>query len=123
MRFWTILSVCCLTTSGVPGLSVPAWAGPPYLTDDPEPVALHHWEIYTFYTRDRTRSTDTVSGPALEVNNGIAPNTQLHLIVPDAYFSSSGTNARGLGDIEAGIKYRFISQTKSRPEIDRKSVV
>ena len=111
-RFWTAFGVCCLLA-----LSVPAWAGPPYLTDDPEPVALHHWEVYTFYTRDRTRSTNAVSGPALEVNNGIAPNTQLHLIVPRTYYSSGGTSARGLGDIEAGVKYRFVSQTKSRPEI------
>ena len=111
-RCWTALGVCCLMAVGVP-----AGAGPPYLTDDPEPVALHHWEVYTFYTCDRARSTNTVSGPSLEVNNGVAPNVQLHLIVPEAYFSSGGTSARGLGDIEAGVKYRFVSQTKSRPEI------
>ena len=110
-RFWTAIGVCCLT------VGVPAWAGPPYLTDDPEPVALHHWEVYTFYTRDRTRSTNTVSGPSLEINNGVAPNTQLHFIVPDAYSSAGGTSARGPGDIEAGVKYRFVTQTKSRPEI------
>jgi hypothetical protein len=23
-----------------------AWAGPPYLTDDPEPVAIGHWDFY-----------------------------------------------------------------------------
>ena len=94
-----------------------AWAGPPYLTDDPEPVPLHHWEVYAFAAGDRTRSTNIVNGPALEVNNGVAPNTQLHLIVPQTYFSQSGTGARGLGDVEAGIKYRFLSETKSRPEI------
>ena len=94
-----------------------AWAGPPYLTDDPEPVALHHWEFYTFYTRDQTRDTDTVDGPALEINNGVAPNTQLHLIVPEAYFSADGAGARGIGDIEAGVKYRFVTETPSRPEI------
>ena len=111
-QFRTAFGICCLAALGAP-----VWAGPPYLTDDPEPVALHHWEAYTFYTRDRTRSTDTVSGPSLEVNNGVAPNTQLHLIVPNAYSSSGGTSARGLGDIEAGVKYRFVSQTKSRPEM------
>ena len=94
-----------------------AWAGPPYLTDDPDPVPLHHWELYTFYTRDRTRSTDTVNGPALELNNGIAPNTQLHLIVPQTYFSQDGMSATGLGDIEAGVKYRFLPETKGRPEV------
>ena len=90
------------------------WAGPPYLTDDPEPVPLHHWELYTFVTRDRTRSSTGVSGPALEVNNGVAPNTQLHLVVPESYFSSGGVSARGLGDVEVGVKYRFLSQTRTR---------
>ncbi len=104
MRLCIVLGVCSLAALGAG-----AWAGPPYLTDDPEPVAMHHWEAYTFHTRDRTRSTNTVSGPSVEVNNGVAPNTQLHLIVPDAYFAGGGTSARGLGDIEVGIKYRFVS--------------
>ncbi|MBU6296994.1 MAG: hypothetical protein KGJ79_03460 [Alphaproteobacteria bacterium] len=26
----------------------PAFAGPPFITDDPEPVDLHHWEVYAF---------------------------------------------------------------------------
>ena len=94
-----------------------AFAGPPYLTDDPDPVPLHHWELYTFYTRDQTAGTDTVNGPALELNNGIAPNTQLHLIIPRTYFSYGGTSAAGFGDTELGVKYRFVTETNSRPEI------
>lgn len=92
-------------------------AGPPYLTDDPAPVPYHHWELYTFYTRDRTRSTDTVNGPALELNNGVAPNTQLHLVIPETYFSQDGSSATGLGDIEAGVKYRFLPETERQPMI------
>ena len=97
--------------------SISVWAGPPYLTDDPDPVPLHHWEVYTFATRDRTRGTDSVVGPALEVNNGVAPNTQLHLVIPQTYAAQGGTSARGLGDIEAGVKYRFLTETRSRPEV------
>jgi hypothetical protein len=94
-----------------------ALAGPPFLTDDPDPVPYQHWEFYTFATGDRTRSTDSVSGPAVELNNGVAPNTQLHLIIPESYFSSNGMSAFGLGDIEAGVKYRFLTETKYRPEV------
>lgn len=94
-----------------------AWAGPPYLTDDPDPVPYHHWELYTFTTGDRTRHANTVNGPALELNNGVAPNTQLHLIIPETYFSQGGMSASGLGDIEAGVKYRFLTETNGRPEI------
>ena len=28
--------------------AVPALAGPPYITDDPEPVDYQHWEVYLF---------------------------------------------------------------------------
>ena len=30
-------------------------AGPPFLTDDPEPVPFKHWEFYLFSTVDATR--------------------------------------------------------------------
>ncbi len=97
--------------------SVPSFAGPPYLTDDPDPVPYRHWEFYTFLTQDRTRSTNTVNGPAFELNNGVAPNTQIHLIVPVTYFSDDGMIATGLGDIELGVKYRLLAETRARPEV------
>ena len=31
----------------VPILSPKAFAGPPYITDDPEPVEYQHWEVYS----------------------------------------------------------------------------
>jgi hypothetical protein len=96
---------------------VAAWAGPPFLTDDPEPVDFHHWEFYTFLSRDQTRSTDTIQGPAAEINNGVAPNVQLHLVVPETRFTQGGMSATGLGDLEAGVKLRFLRQTKSVPDI------
>lgn len=109
------ISVCIVSLLAACALT-PACAGPPFLTDDPEPVPYHHWEAYLFTTRDQTRSTDSVAGPALEVNNGIAPNTQLHLVVPEAYVSQDGQSARGLGDSEVGVKYRFLQETKKTPE-------
>ncbi len=113
-RFWSTLGLSGLALGGAASVAL---AGPPFLTDDPDPVPYHHWEAYAFTTLDRTRSTNTVVGPAVEVNNGVAPNTQLHLIIPATYFSQDGMSARGLGDVEAGVKYRFLEETKSRPEI------
>jgi hypothetical protein len=94
-----------------------AYAGPPFLTDDPIPVDYHHWEFYTFAAGDRTGSSNSVSGPAIEINNGVAPNVQLHLVVPDQFASSPGMSAHGLGDIETGVKYRFVQETKTTPAI------
>ena len=33
----------------------PAVAGPPYVSDDPEPTDYKHWEIYTFSSGTATR--------------------------------------------------------------------
>jgi hypothetical protein len=93
-------------------------AGPPFLTDDPEPVDYQHWEFYLFATGDRTGRTDTVDGPAVELNYGVAPETQLHLGVSVANFSADGQpSSSGLGDTELGIKYRFLQETDTRPQI------
>lgn len=92
-------------------------AGPPFLTDDPVPVGYHHWEVYTFAMGDRSDGSNTVQWPAVEVNNGVAPNVQLHLIVPETYYSLDGASARGLGDTEFGVKYRFVTQNPRRPDI------
>jgi len=96
----------------------PVFAGPPFHTDDPEPVAYHHWEAYLFATADRAKGGRTYQVPAWELNAGVAPNLQLHLVVPLAYFRAPGERgAYGVADIETGIKYRFVSETSTRPQI------
>ncbi len=62
-------------------LIVPTLAGPPFLTDDPEPVDYQHWEFYLFGLGDHPSATDfNIEGPAMELNYGVLPDTQLHLI-------------------------------------------
>lgn len=96
----------------------PASAGPPFLTDDPEPVGYQHFEIYTFSTRDKSAAGTSTVGPAIEFNVGAVPNVQLHLVVPYAWTASAGMpSMSGLGDTEAGLKFRFVQQTKTMPEI------
>jgi hypothetical protein len=93
-------------------------AGPPFLTDDPEPVDLQHWEFYVFGAGDRAASSDAIAGPAVELNYGVAPETQIHLVAPLAHFSSPGAGwASGYGDTEIGVKYRFRDETDSGPQI------
>ena len=45
-----------------------ALAGPPFLTDDPEPVDYHHSEFYVFATDDQTADGRSVALPAFEYN-------------------------------------------------------
>lgn len=96
-----------------------ALAGPPFQTDDPEPVDFHHFEMYAFELSDSTTGGTAVEVPAYEVNYGAAPNLQLHLVVPlAASIPSDGSGvAYGIGDTELGAKYRFVKETKHRPEV------
>jgi hypothetical protein len=99
-------------------VSRPALAGPPFLTDDPEPVELHHWEAYAFSTYDHSSGATAIQGPALEFNLGAAPELQLHLVVPWAWSAQSGLSTQsGLGDVEAGFKLRLLDETSSRPQV------
>jgi hypothetical protein len=95
-----------------------AFAGPPYVTDDPEPVELHHWEVYLASATSHTPDGVTGTIPHLEVNYGVIPDVQLHLIVPNSFVSSGGEARKyGFGDTELGVKYRFVQETEDHPQI------
>jgi hypothetical protein len=95
-----------------------AFAGPPFFTDDPEPVPFRHYEFYTFSTLDRVRGTYAAVFPAFEFNAGVAPNLQLHIVAPMAFSTAeSAPSTYGLGDLELGAKYRFIQEKGKRPQV------
>jgi hypothetical protein len=95
-----------------------ALAGPPFQTDDPQPIGFREYEFYTFAASDGTNVETDLSAPALEFNWGAVPNVHLHIILPaTAVLPSMGPRAFGLGDTELGIKYRFVQETKHRPMI------
>ena len=48
-----------------------AWAGPPFRTDDPEPVDLDHWEIDVFSTATHVHGDTSGVLPGIEVNYGL----------------------------------------------------
>jgi len=59
------------------------WAqGPPYETEDPVPVDLHHYEFCIFGGVDGTPAQIDSTGPAFEFNWGAIPRVQLHTILP-----------------------------------------
>src|ERR1700744_5193170 len=87
-------------------LASPALAGPPYLSDDPEPTDYQHFEIYAFgLGTSGIGGTEGETG--IDFNYGGAPDLQLTAVVPMAY---DGEGHRGLGNIELAAKYRFLHQ-------------
>ena len=98
--------------------SARAAAGPPYDTDDPEPVELHHWEVYLATHQSLTRGDASGTAPHVEVNYGAQPGLQLHLIVPLVYDRPAGGPTRfGVGDVELGVKIRFLTEKRWRPMV------
>src|SRR3984957_16066506 len=88
----------------------PSAAGPPFLTDDPEPVDYDHWEIIGFSMGTLVQGDAAGVLPGVEVNYGAMPNVQLHVKVLAALNSQSVTGTQfGYGDTEVGVKYRFIN--------------
>ncbi len=59
-----------------------AYAGPPFQTDDPEPVDFRHYELYAFGNAGGTGVEMDTAGPAIEFNWGVLPNTQFHIVIP-----------------------------------------
>jgi hypothetical protein len=99
-------------------LPLAAVAGPPFLTDDPEPVDYQHWEFYVASMHTETDSGWTGTAPHFELNYGVVPDVQLHVLAPLSYDAPSVSAAHyGYGDTELGVKYRFIQEDGLRPQI------
>jgi hypothetical protein len=92
--------------------------GPPFNTDDPEPVDWRHWEVYFASIYSHTPGLVNGTFPHIEVNYGAAPNLQLHIIGPAAFSEPvGGTRTYGYGDTELGVKYRFVQEGKKTPMV------
>jgi hypothetical protein len=89
-------------------LAPPAAAGPPFVTDDPEPTDLGHWEIYNFAS-----GIGIPGGPSgeagLDINYGGFKDAQLTATLPVAFQPRA---ALGFGEVELAIKYRFLHQAE-----------
>jgi hypothetical protein len=90
------------------GAATPAWAGPPYVTDDPQPTDVGHWEIYNFV--DGGHTPGVTSGEAgFDLNYGAVKDMQLTLVLPAAYVDGGAFDVGG-GQIEAAAKFKLLHQ-------------
>lgn len=105
-RFWIGLSLGILLEI----LCRPVLAGPPYVSDDPEPTDLGHYEIYFFGSGTLTQSTrDNQAG--VDFNYGAAPDLQLTAVIPVERDAATGSaSGSGLGNVQLAAKYRFLHQ-------------
>jgi hypothetical protein len=87
-----------------------ALAGAPYSSDDPEPTANGHFEVYAFESGALSRDgTEGESG--IDFNYGATPDLQLTAVLPVAYTAPKiGRAGAGLGNVELAAKYRILHQ-------------
>lgn len=120
-RSWLLSGLTLLCLAALCGRSQAQ--GPPFLTDDPVPVDLHHYELYLFGGVDAGRTEVDPTGPAVEFNWGILPRMQFHTvfplgaIVPRNPYGPDDPRHFGPTDMELGLKYAFLLQTRHRPQI------
>ena len=84
-----------------------AWAGPPFMTDDPEPTEVGQWEVYGPLFEAEGKGKVYGGAVAAELNYGAAPDVQLTLEVPLSYSHDTSGWQWGRGDVAISAKYRF----------------
>jgi hypothetical protein len=81
-----------------------AWAGPPFLTDDPEPVEYLHHELILAAMQFKTAEGTTGTLP--------------HILTPMAFSSpAAGAYRYGYGDTELGVKIRILQENQDTPMV------
>jgi hypothetical protein len=88
-------------------------AGPPFVTDDPEPAPPGGWEINIPFILERTLGTTEMNAPLFDFNYGL-PDLQLKLEFPIEIVHEDGTGTTaGAGDLLLGVKWRFYNNKQS----------
>jgi hypothetical protein len=89
-------------------------AGPPFVTEDPEPPPPGGWEINVPFIIERTPGETEMNTPLFDLNYGL-PNIQLKLEIPVETIHDDGDGtASGPGDLLLGVKWRFLNNERSQ---------
>jgi hypothetical protein len=105
-----LMKVCCVMVAIGWWLKVDLTrAGPPFVTDDPEPPSPGGWEINIPFILERSPGRTEMDAPLLDLNYGL-PSVQLKAEFPIkvVHEDSNGT-AAGAGDLLVGVKWRFLN--------------
>ncbi|MBN3788056.1 hypothetical protein [Burkholderia sp. Ac-20353] len=97
-----------------------ALAGPPFVTDDPEPVERGHFEIDAAASGTVRAGSHGGMLPGVEINYGLADNVQINATLGMAFMHETANRTHyGFGDTELGAKYRFIAEDDAgwRPQV------
>ncbi|MDE2341907.1 MAG: hypothetical protein KGL63_00715 [Betaproteobacteria bacterium] len=100
---WSAFFLCILAPA--------VHAGPPFVTDDPEPVPQGHWEVNHALTGTHALGETGAFLPQLDINYGAAPGVQLHVMPQVGYSATPGGRTVALANTEVGAKIRLTPDT------------
>jgi hypothetical protein len=101
-------------------VSSPIFAGPPFISDDPENLEAHHVEIDLYTNYSINGKDSTIDLPGIEIDYGITSDLELDWagFYTFAYSDNIDTqNASAIGDMQIESKYSFVHETHDVPQI------
>lgn len=110
-----LMKICCAMVGVGWLLTIHlARAGPPFVTEDPEPPPPGGWEINVPFIIERTSGETDMNTPLFDLNYGL-PNIQLKLEIPvEVIHDDRNGTASGPGDLVLGVKWRFFNNERSQ---------
>jgi hypothetical protein len=88
-----------------------AFASLPFVTDDAEPIERGHFEVNTGAAGTVRQGESSGALPAVEINYGATENLEASVNLGMSFMHPSGEKVHyGFGDMELGVKYRFITE-------------
>jgi hypothetical protein len=109
------MKVCCAILGlGLLLITGSTQAGPPFVTDDPEPPSPGGWEINVPFILEHASGETEMDAPLFDLNYGL-PDIQLKLEIPIKIVHEDGNDAAaGAGDALIGVKWRFLNDQRSQ---------
>jgi hypothetical protein len=107
-------ALAALLLAGAPA-GLRGQGGPPMLTDDPGTPGPGGWELNVAFTAESQSRARAFEAPLLDLNYGVGDRIQLKVEGPWLVLSTPGEDRRsGIGDVAAGVKWRFLDQHGAR---------
>jgi hypothetical protein len=105
---------CALVLLSFCFTNVSTQAGPPFVTDDPEPPPPGGWEINVPFILEHESGATEMDAPLFDLNYGL-PGIQLKLEIPvEIVHDDSDGTVSGAGDLLLGVKWRFLKLMSTR---------
>jgi hypothetical protein len=112
------MKLCCAAVSIASLLAIDfTRAGPPFVTDDPEPPPPGGWEINVPFILEHASGATEMDAPLFDLNYGL-PGIQLKLEIPiEIIHDDRDGTVSGAGDLLLGVKWRFLNNERSQLQL------